>query len=498
MEMGVGVSIIQNFADHPHSLYKALAEFIDNSIQAYFDEARTMEKLYRKHDEKLKIRINYNRAKKYLEVIDNSTGIYEDVLRQAFLVGTKIDRKNADNSLGQFNMGFKTAAVWLCDFYEIETKRHDEEESLYALVDHNAIKMGDATLKLECEKRPEEGDKSYTRFKLHDLKHDFTSATIENTISYLSSIYRHLLKGITIEFNGDPIKWNDFKIEYDIENKRDYKWPLDRGYLNPKDPNSPEIHGWVGILKTGAGGSSSTKNSGFSVFRRNRMIQGWPDPWKPPKAMKGGSNTSANQRIFGEIFCDQAKVSFSKDYIDPEHMIQIDTYLAGFMNRNDIAATAQHLLEEDEKEEKTKRQTKSDAKVIKLRLEKSDIGDKTLTSIPPEELIKIQLEQSFNEAPKSDITTISLKKFNVKYLFTHLGEDAPFVQYEVKGGSAKDVYVMINRDHPYLLVRVIDENDYAEFVCCMCIARYKIEKDERLTMDSFFNVLNDVLSYRFK
>ena len=46
--------------------------------------------------------------------------------------------------------------------------------------------------------------------------------------------------------------------------------------------------------------------------------------------------------------------------------------------------------------------------------------------------------------------------------------------------------------------RVIDENDYAEFICCMCIARYKIEKDERLTMDSFFNVLNDVLSYRFK
>ena len=44
---------------------------------------------------------------------------------------------------------------------------------------------------------------------------------------------------------------------------------------------------------------------------------------------------------------------------------------------------------------------------------------------------------------------------------------------------------MINRDHPYLLMRMIDENDYAEFICCMCIARYKIEKDDRLTMDSF-------------
>jgi hypothetical protein len=30
----------------------------------------------------------------------------------------------------------------------------------------------------------------------------------------------------------------------------------------------------------------------------------------------------------------------------------------------------------------------------------------------------------------------------------------------------------------------------------MCIARYKIEKDKRLTMDSFFTVLNDVLNYQ--
>ena len=314
MEMGVGVSIIQNFADHPHSLYKALGEFIDNSIQAYFDEKKTMDKLYRKSDEKLTIRINYNKAQKYLEVIDNSTGIYEDTLKQAFLVGTKMTRKNADMSLGQFNMGFKTAAVWLCDLYEIETKRHDEEESLKVIVDHNAINTKDSTLSLDASKETEEGNQSYTRFKLHNLKHDFSDATISKTIEYLSSIYRHLFKGISIKFHNKSLKWDGFELDYDIENKRERKWPLDIGLINPKDPNSPEISGWVGILKSGKGGSSGRKNAGFSVFRRNRMIMGWPDQWKPEVAMSGGANTLANQRIVGEVHCDQAKVSFQRLY----------------------------------------------------------------------------------------------------------------------------------------------------------------------------------------
>ena len=110
--------------------------------------------------------------------------------------------------------------------------------------------------------------------------------------------------------------------------------------------------------------------------------------------------------------------------------------------------------------------------------------------------MRLQIEQFFNTADKSQITTIPLKRFNIKYIFNHLGEDKPFVIYYVAGGLAKDVYVMINRDHEYLQRRLINEDQYAEFICCMCIARYKIEKDKRLTMDSFFTVLNDVLNYQ--
>ena len=498
MEMGVGVSIIQNFADHPHSLHKALAEFIDNAIQAYFDEQLKFKKILRKRDEKLYIKINYNKAKKTLQIIDNSTGINEEVLRNAFRVGTKVNRKDPDNSLGQFNMGFKTAAVWLCDIYEIETKRYDEEKNLRVLVDHRIIDSKDATMSLDADSDIENGEKSYTRFNMENLKHDFSSSTIEDTKIFLASIYRHLSKSINIYFDGDKLEHREFNLEINKKTNKPYKWQLDRGFLNPKDRNSPEVYGWVGILKTGPkseGGCSSTANSGFSIFRRNRMIQGWPEPWKGAKSMGGGSNTTANQRIFGEIFCDQAKVSFSKDYIDPEHMVQIDFYLANFIEKMGIKEEAQALEVRKEKQTSTKLQQKSNAKVIKLKLEQTNIGAKTSIPIPADDLLRLKLEQNFRDTPKSDIVTINLKKFNIKYKFSHEGEDKPFVLYDVHGGSAKDIYVLINRDHPYLMKRIINEDDYAEFICCMCIARYKIEKDDRLTMDSFFDVLNSVLSY---
>lgn len=498
MEMGVGVSIIQNFADHPHTLYKALAEFIDNSIQAYFDEEPKIKKILRKRKEKLFIRINYNKAKKTLQIIDNSTGIYEDVLRQAFRVGTKVDRKNADKSLGQFNMGFKTAAVWLCEIYTIETKRFDEEKRLNVIVDHRTIDPKDATLSLDAESDIEKGNKSYTRFLLEDLKHDFSNDTINLTKSHLASTYRHLSKSIDIFFDGEQLVHEPLNLQINEKTGKEFKWQLDRGYLNPNDRNSPEISGWVGILRLGTkamGGSTSALNAGFDIFRRNRMIMGWPEPWQPPISMSGGSNTSENQRITGEIFCDQAKVSFSKDYIDPEHLVLIDTYLNRFIQQNDIKVIAKAQKDPRKKSTSTKNQQKKDAKVIKMKLQGTNIGGKTILPIPADDLIKLKIEQAFQDAAKSDVTTISLNNINLKYLFSHQGEDADFVLYDVQGGSAKDIYVLINRDHPYLLKNVLNEVDYAEFICCMCIARYKIEKDDRLTMDNFFYVLNDVLTY---
>ena len=59
-------------------------------------------------------------------------------------------------------MGFKTAAVWLCDYYEIETKGMMKRNLYMHLLTTMPLKWEMQLQKLE--EKLEEGDNSYTRF----------------------------------------------------------------------------------------------------------------------------------------------------------------------------------------------------------------------------------------------------------------------------------------------------------------------------------------------
>ena len=504
MNLGVGIGLLDNFASYPYTLHGTLGEFIDNSIQAYLDEKNKLKKVHKKNKEKPYIKIRYIKAKKRIEIIDNSTGISEEELDRALFVGTKKNRIAGEESLGKYNMGFKTAARWLCSTYMIQTKRYDEEREIEVIVDHKQIKHDEKVLPCVAEDRPKKGNKSYTRFFLEDLNHDFDDKKIEKTRIYLASMFRYFLDTIDIYFDGDLLEWTDFKIHKDDKGfagpkGKILKWSLDIGPLNPRDPNSLEIKkgSYIGILQMGKGGDSGRANSGFSIFRNRRMIQGWPETWRPDKSLNAGTNTSYNQRLVGELHVSTPEVSFAKDGLSEDQLIVLDDYIHAFLSTTDLRRIANdYPVEDKDKKPSTKVQIQASGKSIKKKLQNSNVPYITDKDLVSDEVIKLQIEQYFEAADKSLITTIPLKRFNIKYVFNHLGEDKPFVIYHVKGGLAKDVYVMINRDHNYLQKRLINEDQYAEFICCMCIARYKIEKDKRLTMDSFFTVLNDVLNYQ--
>src|SRR5437762_13666811 len=58
---------------------------------------------------------------------------------------------------------------------------------------------------------------------------------------------------------------------------------------------------------------ASVASAGFSLFRRNRLIQGSGDEGYRPPAIFGQSNSYAYQRLFGELHLEGFEVSHTKD-----------------------------------------------------------------------------------------------------------------------------------------------------------------------------------------
>ena len=127
MKIKVGLDSLRLYQRMTYSLHYALGELIDNAIQAYLDEKKVMDKLYKKVGKKLEIHITYDKEQNTLRITDNSTGISRKRLSQAFDIGSEIDdRKNSSTSMGQFNIGMKASSIWLADEWILRTKRHDE------------------------------------------------------------------------------------------------------------------------------------------------------------------------------------------------------------------------------------------------------------------------------------------------------------------------------------------------------------------------------------
>jgi len=53
--------------------------------------------------------------------------------------------------------------------------------------------------------------------------------------------------------------------------------------------------------------------------------------------------------------------------------------------------------------------------------------------------------------------------------------------------------VLVNLDHPYHLNHLVDLTSYYLIIIMLVTARFKIEKDDRLTMDDYFEVLDQVM-----
>jgi hypothetical protein len=384
--LGAGVAVLQNYESYPYTLWEALSEYIDNSIQAYLDEPIVKKKLEKKKDI-LRISISYNKIKKEIVIKDNSSGITRARLGEALMVGTKLDRVNPGKSMGQFNMGFKSASMWFCEDYTIETKRHDEDIKTIVYVDHANIDQSQPTALMDIEDDVDETKSFGTTFTLNNLKNTFSDANQKKAKDYISSTFRRYIEKGKIEIKcfNEKLEWVPFDLHINPDTGKEYKWIIPSTKLNQSDPESPTVSGWIGILQVGldAQGNKSKRGSGrersgINIIRRGRMIYGYPKAYKEGNTFSDATNNMFNQRVVIEIDFDGAIVSHGKNHIDGSQLELLDNCLNAFLIAEGIKSTANAIR--DASTSKPPRKSAFETMMKKFR--STNIGQIMLQHIP--------------------------------------------------------------------------------------------------------------------
>ena len=103
--------------------WHAIAEFVYNSTQSYFDNEEKLREAFAVEGRGLEVSIAYDRDQQILRVVDNAMGMSYDDLERALHVAMP-----PQNTKGRckYGMGLKTAACWLGNEREVKTKKLGE------------------------------------------------------------------------------------------------------------------------------------------------------------------------------------------------------------------------------------------------------------------------------------------------------------------------------------------------------------------------------------
>lgn len=188
-------SILEKIGRVGFALDEALAEFIDNSLDAKYDP-KTGEPIL---SGKVNVKIQFNNDRIIVE--DDSAGIldFDNCLKLAF------SEKETDVLLGQFGPGLKTAAMSLGRRITIESKRVGEKMGHKVVLDLDSWNQSDGWL-LNVEDFPSDETSHWTRITIEKLLSVGESRTYVKM--KLADRFGEFIKEgeLSITFNGSEIR----------------------------------------------------------------------------------------------------------------------------------------------------------------------------------------------------------------------------------------------------------------------------------------------------
>lgn len=456
-------SILPKIGRAGYSVAQAIAELIDNSIDAKIE------------NEKLSININIKNNS--IEIKDNAIGMNKEELTKAFSLAHSIKK----DKLGEFGLGLKTSCQSLGGEFNILTTKKGEKN--YYLLEYDEEEWLNNDEKT-WEKYPmkklkkEEINEHGTTILIKKLKVriDYVAEQVKKDSAKRFSPFIKRNE-VEIKVNGSLIK--AYSPELVDETKKEFR-------INVK---GNAIYGWYALMKE----SSQKGLYGFNIFRRGRMITCYD---------KIGLKEHATiARITGEINLDHVPVTHNKrEFIkDSEEYIFAEEALS--KEFKEIQKEARKKAQDD----KVTDHVKQEVDIWKEKLAES-LKTEELKSILPmqkdkkpdkkgdnkEEVdiekrdewgletpeIKIKDEQKVNSKTrnpkkihkKKHIITIRGKRFDFNIDFAHLGNKESWKKWS---SDKKSIEIFINtdfpawwttRDTPFYVVMLVGEA-LAEIIC---------------------------------
>ena len=321
VDVSPDMDIYRLLQSQSYSVYSALSEFVDNSIQSYIEKKNSIQ-ITDKKTNNLKINISINSKKKEIIISDNAHGINRTNFQKAIKIGT--DTVHKKSSLSKFGVGMKTAAVWFSNTWIIETSALNSGEKLICKFDLNKLlKSSETEISVSSEKEKEK--KHYTHIIIKN------SLRMESKKYYEETLIPHLAEtfvkfkdflSIEVEYNNEKLqkKWKRQKNKAYFEPPEPLFYPTVGSDNKPKDNikkkwkqrvdinyEGRQVKGFFMIMEKG-----SYSQPGIRLFRNRRVIQGTVINPNRPKVLLGTENKYASQRLYGEIHLNDFDIDFMK------------------------------------------------------------------------------------------------------------------------------------------------------------------------------------------
>lgn len=441
IQLELGTEAIRAYRRMSYQAWYALAEFVDNSTQSYFNNRAVLDGAFASADERLEVSITYDRQNGVLRIVDNAMGMDEAELQQAVRIGIPPAETGGRSEYG---MGLKTAACWFGDEWTLTTKKLGSDSELSITVNVDDVASGNTDLGLSTV--PKDPSQHYTIVEITDLNRKLNGWAVKNTKDYLSAMYdRDLAAGILdLRFDAVSLTAPDHFTD-DAFLKRMDGTPYRTRFETTVGGKA--VKGWLGVLRPGV---ASRRLAGITMVRRGRVVRGWLNAWRPEDIYgAGGRNDLLNQRLAGEIEVDGFDVSHAKDAIlfDGDEEETLIKYLKEFANGADLIHIArEHRGDGANAPSPAERQAALEE--LKREMESPEFVDTlNIDEVPPPELGGLRdaplIDQSGAREP--DITIVVGEQLTVRLFLIPVSPNDPYYAFEIS--DPLTILLTVNESH---------------------------------------------------
>lgn len=301
-------SVYATYSRLSYQPWTALAEFLDNSTQSFFDHQDEL--LQKCRQDHVKVIIEESADGSILTIRDDAYGMELDDFKRAII----LDKPPIDTSgRNEYGMGLKTAACWFGRKWTVISTQYNSPNGYFAVMDIDKLAADKDTF-IEAEVFDTPIDSHYTIIKIENLQKKIIGRTVSKVKEFLSNIYRQDLRQgkIKIIYKDSPLNFVDPEIYEEIlsdSTRVTYKKKV--SFTVEHEGQQLPVYGFIAIRKKG-----SLQNAGFTLLRRGRVIVGGPEKNYRPVELFKYSNSYAYQRMFGELHMDNWPVTQAKDEFD--------------------------------------------------------------------------------------------------------------------------------------------------------------------------------------